>query len=103
MRGKNKNKDKCELCGRADTTQTFHHLVPKKLHKKNVIVDLFPDVDLNAYGIMVCSPCHKMIHKKINHLDLATEYYSLEKLKTHLELSKFIAFQQKSHKNKRIK
>ena len=100
---KEQKKDKCELCGRGGTTQTFHHLIPKKLHKKNIVVELFPDVDLNSYGIMVCSSCHKMIHKKINHFDLATQYYSLEKLKKHVDLSKFITFQQKSHKNKRVK
>ena len=102
MRGK-KKKDKCDLCGRENTTQSFHHLIPKKMHKKHIVGELFPDVDLNSYGILVCSPCHKMIHKKINHFDLATQYYSLEKLKEHVELSKFITFQQKSHKNKRIK
>ena len=102
MRGK-KNKEKCELCGRENSTLTFHHLVPKKLHKKNAVNQLFPDTDLNSYGIIVCSPCHKMIHKKINHFELAAQYYSLEKLKKHFELSKFITFQQKSHKNKRIK
>jgi hypothetical protein len=102
MPRKNK-KDKCELCGKENSILAFHHLVPKKLHKKTAITTLFLDVDLNSYGVMVCAPCHKMIHKKINHFDLATKYYSLEKLKNHFQLSRFIAFQQKSHKNKRVK
>lgn len=102
MRGKSK-KDKCDLCGRENAIQTFHHLIPKKMHRKKIVVDLFPDLDLNAYGIMVCSPCHKMIHKKIDHFDLATQYNTVEQLKRHPELSKFITFQQKSHKNKHIK
>ena len=100
---KNKTKEACELCGRADTVQSFHHLVPRKMHKKKKLVESFSDLDVNTYGIMVCSPCHKMIHKKINHYDLATKYYSLEKLKNHPDLSKFIAFQRKSSKNKRIR
>ena len=98
-----KKKDKCELCGRQDTDQTFHHLVPKKLHRKTKVVKSFVNIDLNTHGIMVCSPCHKMIHKKIDHYELATQYYTLEKLKSHEGIAKFISFQQKSHKTKTIK
>ncbi len=93
----------CELCSKENAVLTFHHLVPRKLHRKSIITKLFPETDLHTYGIMVCASCHKMIHKKINHFDLATEYNSLQKLKAHQELSKFIRFQQKSNKNKRVK
>ncbi len=97
------NTTKCALCEDTNASLTFHHLVPRKMHKKTLINKLFNELDLHTYGIMVCAPCHKMIHKKITHHDLATKYNTLQKLKHHFELSKFIRFKQKSHKNKRVK
>lgn len=91
----------CELCGRSDLKLTFHHLVPRKMHGKKYITKLHPEIDLNTYGIMVCIPCHKMIHKKISHRDLALIYFSKELLLEHEEIKKFIEFQSKQTKFKK--
>jgi hypothetical protein len=93
---------RCELCDSEDKL-SFHHLVPKKMHGRTYIEKNFPDTDLNSYGTMLCSPCHKMLHRKIDHRTLALDYNTLEKLKEHPGLKIFIAFRKKSNKQKRVK
>ncbi len=92
----------CELCN-IDDKLSFHHLVPKKMQGRTYIEKNFPDLDLNTYGIMLCSPCHKMVHRKIDHRTLALEYNTLDKLKAHEDIKNFVAFRRKSNKKKRVK
>lgn len=82
---------------------SFHHLIPKKMHTKTYIKKQFPETDLNTYGITLCASCHKMVHRKINHRDLALKYNTLDKLLLHSEIKKFVAFRMKTNKIKRVK
>lgn len=93
--------DKCELCNRMGVKLTFHHLIPRKMHGKQYIEKHFPDIDLNHYGIDVCIPCHKMIHRKIDHRSLALDFNTRDKLLAHPEIAKFVKFQSKQRKDKR--
>jgi hypothetical protein len=79
----------CEMCNR-EKELTFHHLIPKKNHKIKYIREKYSFLNINSYGIKICRDCHKMIHKLIPHKLLALDYNTMEKLKNHPELKKFI-------------
>ena len=88
----------CKLCNR-DKKLTFHHLIPKKVHNKNYIKNkLDIQVDVNEYGIEICTDCHSFIHRKIDHLNLALSYNTIEKLKSHPEVNSFIEWVSKQDK-----
>jgi hypothetical protein len=92
----------CELCNRTDLKLTFHHLVPRKMQRKNYIIKQFVSINLNNHGIYVCIPCHKMIHRKIGHRELAEVFNSKEMLLDHPEIKKFVAFNRKNNKRKNV-
>ncbi len=93
----------CELCKR-DLPLTFHHLVPKKVMDKTYVrnkLEVDEDFDFNAYGIDVCRDCHSMIHRKIDHINLALYYNTAEKLLGHPDIEKFVDWVSKQ--NKKVK
>ena len=79
----------CELCDR-EQELTFHHLIPKKNHKIKHIREKYSSLNIDSYGIKICTDCHKMIHKLISHKLLALDYNTKEKLQNQFELKKFI-------------
>jgi len=87
----------CSLCER-DLALHFHHLVPKKMHDKRKIQSLHEGIELIHYGTWVCADCHKTLHRKISHYDLATQYYTVEKLLGHPEINKFVNWAAKQRK-----
>lgn len=91
----------CELCHRENIKLTFHHLVPRKMHKKKYVRNQHPDLDFNKHGIMVCIPCHKSIHLTFTHRELAQRFYTLERLLSSEQLKSAIAFNAKQEKMKR--
>ena len=85
----------CELCGRENEC-TFHHLIPRCLHKNKWFKKYFTHDELNQ-GIMICkSDCHKEIHRLINEKELGRSFNTLVKLKRHQKIKKYIKFLQKS-------
>ncbi len=92
--------DRCETCQR-EVELTFHHLVPKKMHTKKPILRLHEEIDLMHYGSWVCKDCHKKIHKRFTHHQLATWYYTVPRL---LDDHKFRLFVEwVSKQKKRVK
>lgn len=87
----------CSLCNRGLELH-FHHLVPKKMHEKRKILALHDGLELIHYGAWLCVDCHKTIHRKISHYDLATKYYTIEKLLEHPEICKFVTWASRQHK-----
>lgn len=59
----------CELC-RQKRDLTFHHLIPRKLHRRKGFKKNFDRETLNQ-GIYVCRLCHKGLHKLYDELTLA--------------------------------
>ena len=90
----------CCLCWRNNLTLTFHHLIPKKMHDKKYVKKRHPNIEFNRYGIYVCRSCHKLIHKKISHKELALNYYSKELLLENDIISKAVLFNSNQNKNK---
>ena len=59
----------------------FHHLIPRKVHRRNFFRKNFSKEELNR-GVWICRLCHKGIHKTYSELDLAKNFNSLSRLAT---------------------
>ena len=68
----------CQLCNR-QTGLTFHHLVPRKVHRRARFRKHFTREQLNT-GLWICSPCHKGVHRLYDEMTLATLFDSRDKL-----------------------
>lgn len=81
--------EKCELCGRKNEL-TFHHLIPRCLHKNKWFKKNFTREEMNK-GIYICkSDCHKEIHKFIPEKEMGKDYNTVSKLLEHPKVSKYI-------------
>jgi len=70
----------CGLCKQVRTLE-FHHLIPRKVHRRNFFRKNFSKEELNR-GVWICRLCHKGIHKTYSELDLAKNFNSLSRLAT---------------------
>ena len=70
--------DCCATCGR-NTGLTFHHLIPRKLHRRSRFRRQYSREVLNK-GIHVCRACHSGIHQRYDEMRLARDFDSLERL-----------------------
>jgi len=68
----------CSLC-RRQTLLTFHHLIPRKLHRRTYFQKNYSREQL-ARGIFVCTLCHKGIHKTYDEMSLGRRFASPELL-----------------------
>ncbi|MGB1544047.1 MAG: hypothetical protein ACPHBL_10930 [Spongiibacter marinus] len=69
----------CQLCER-QVALTFHHLIPRKLHRRPRFYKRFNRNELNT-GVWLCSPCHSGIHQLYDELTLGQQFSSLEALR----------------------
>lgn len=73
----------CPLCGRPippEAPQSLHHLVPKLKGGKN------------GPTVLLHHICHREIHASLTESELARSYNSVEALREHPRLAKFIAW-----------
>jgi hypothetical protein len=80
--------DRCCLCQR-QVPLTFHHLIPKKVHRRTYFKKHFTQKIL-AKGILVCRKCHKGIHGLHDEMTLARIFNSLEKLRNDPDLLRHV-------------
>ncbi len=80
----------CELCRREGVSVTRHHLIPRAVHRRPRTARSFPQEELNTRIAMLCRACHKFIHTVLSEKELAAEYSTLEKLRAHPEIHKFL-------------
>ncbi len=80
----------CALCGR-DRPLTFHHLIPRALHKKKRFQRRFTRDEL-ASGVELCRDCHDAVHRFMTEKELGERYYTLERLRAQPELARFVAW-----------
>ena len=85
----------CALCGRSGLRLTRHHLIPRAMHTKARIRKKWDKETLRTRSAMVCSGCHKQIHAVLTEKELADSYHSVEALREHPELAKYIRWAQK--------
>ncbi|MEM9218807.1 MAG: hypothetical protein AAGD25_31265 [Cyanobacteria bacterium P01_F01_bin.150] len=76
----------CPFCGR-DTALTFHHLIPKKMHRRTYFRKNFSKDELNR-GIDICRPCHSGIHNCYDEMTLAKQFSSPQTLINDASLKK---------------
>lgn len=68
----------CALCKR-ETNLTFHHLIPRKLHKRPFFKRTYSKESLRK-GIDICPLCHSGIHRIHDEAYLGKNLYTLELL-----------------------
>ncbi len=73
----------CALCGRpipVDVPQSAHHLIPKLKGGKG------------GPTVLLHHICHKEIHATLSEAELARSYNTIEALRSHPRLAKFVAW-----------
>ena len=80
----------CPCCGR-DLPLTFHHLIPRKLHRRKHYQRHY-NKDTLAQGIYVCRDCHDGIHKTYSEVELAKELATPEALLSEPDLVRHFAW-----------
>ena len=80
--------DNCILCKR-EVALTFHHLIPKKVHRRTFFRKNFTRDEL-ARGIHVCRKCHKGIHRLFDEMHLAKELNPPDKLRADPDLARHV-------------
>ena len=88
---------KCALCGIEydDNNVNFHHLIPKSFHSNKRILKQYDKDYLNTYGVYLCLACHNKLHSCIDEKDMAFDLNTIEKIKNHFEIAKWINWKQK--------
>ncbi|MCR9106225.1 MAG: hypothetical protein NXI15_13100 [Gammaproteobacteria bacterium] len=59
----------CPFC-RREMTLTFHHLMPRKVHRRRYFQRNYAR-DVLARGIYICRDCHDAIHRSYDEMELA--------------------------------
>ena len=81
---------KCPFCERT-LSLTFHHLIPKKVHRRVHFKKRFDKETLNQ-GIRICRDCHKGIHKRYTEMELAKDLNTPERLREDPDLARHFAW-----------
>lgn len=84
----------CECCQR-EARLEFHHLIPRKNHRKAHFRKNYELNDMRTRGIMVCNDCHRAIHRFFNEMQLGKSLNTLSLLMATDEMQKFIEWVQK--------
>lgn len=70
---------------------TFHHLIPRKLHRRARFRKQFSKAHL-AQGVYLCRECHDAIHSAYSEMELAQRLASLAALLSDPPLSRHFAW-----------
>lgn len=80
----------CELCQR-DAPLTFHHLIPRKVHRRARFQKHYTLEQLQQ-GVWLCYPCHRAVHRRHDEMELALRFNSLEALKSDPDMASHIVW-----------
>ena len=83
----------CALCGR-ETPLTFHHLIPRKMHRRTRFRKAYERDELQR-GIDVCARCHKGLHRLHDEMTLGRDLNTLEALVADPAVAKHVAWVRK--------
>lgn len=77
----------CPFC-RRELPLTFHHLIPKKLHRRARFRKHYSREQLSL-GIDVCRQCHDGIHDRYDEMTLFRDFSTPEALASDPELARY--------------
>ena len=77
----------CLLCKR-ETFLTFHHLIPKKMHRRTFFKKHYSKPEL-ATGIDICRQCHTGLHKRFSEMELAKQLNNIEAIQHEPALAEY--------------
>lgn len=80
----------CELCQREECQLTKHHLIPQARHANKRNKREFDRVEVKQRVAWICRPCHNHVHALFTEKALERKYNTLDSLKAHPEVSKFV-------------
>lgn len=84
------NQDSCALCGR-HCTLTFHHLIPRKLHRRAHFQKHY-DKEALQRGIYICRACHSGVHRLYDEMTLGKQFSSLNALQEDENVQRHVAW-----------
>lgn len=80
----------CLFCKR-ECRLTFHHLIPRKVHRRAHYKKHFSKAELNE-GVAICRQCHSGIHKQYDEMQLAKIFNTAEALAADATLQRHFAW-----------
>ncbi len=80
----------CALCGRSQLPLTRHHLIPQSRHHKPRTLREHEKTELDTRIALLCRPCHSQLHHLIDNATLSQHYASVEALRGHEALMRFV-------------
>ncbi|MEM1090735.1 MAG: hypothetical protein AAF552_17690 [Pseudomonadota bacterium] len=95
-RNKGEKASACPLCGRSGPL-TFHHLIPKKLHRRKRFRKRYSREEL-AQGVHICRLCHNGVHRLFDEMTLGQEMNSLERLQADESLQRHVRWVSKQRR-----
>lgn len=81
----------CGLCGRTVERLTRHHLVPRTRHKNKKNKKTFDRQEIHR-TVGLCPPCHRHIHAVLDNKELERDYNTLEALRSHPDVERFVTW-----------
>ncbi len=79
----------CKLCEQEVERTSKHHLIPRTVHRNKWFKKNFTKEVLHT-TVDLCRDCHKEIHRQITEKELGRHFNTIEKLRTHENIAKFI-------------
>jgi hypothetical protein len=94
---------RCELCGRRGRRLQRHHLVPRTRHRNKRIRRERSLEDLQQGVAIFCPACHDMVHAVLDTRELAHEFASLEDLRGHRAIARFVKWVRRQPTDSHVK
>lgn len=93
----------CDLCGlRADSLER-HHLIPRTRHRNKRNKKRFEREDVRTRLAMLCTHCHDMVHATLSPKELEDRYNTLDALRGHPRIEKFVQWIRKHPPRKHLR
>lgn len=86
--------ENCGLCDRLKEL-TFHHYIPKTLHKNKLFRKLYKLEFMRSHGIDLCDACHYAIHHFHSEKELGKYYNDKSKLLSSEKVKNFLKWVKK--------
>ncbi len=80
---------------------TFHHLIPRKMHRRTRFARQYDKHTLNL-GVYICRDCHKGVHKTYDEMELATRFNTPQSLVDCPKLRKHFAWVAKQRRARTV-